>query len=109
MMDENDGIRALKLTLIITFIAGFIYSDIYSFAQDKNFILIMFILLCGLVGFNLINLFRSFSRDTTRYVAISGAILFSFFIILDFNRLIYLKILMLMIGIQLSICHIQYI
>ena len=37
MMDENDGIRALKLTLIITFIAGFIgYSDIYSFAQDKK-------------------------------------------------------------------------
>ena len=90
MMDENDGIRALKLTLIITFIAGFIgYSDIYSFAQDKNFVLIMFLLLCGLVGFNLINLFRSFSRDTTRYVAISGAVLFSFFIILDFNRLIY--------------------
>ena len=92
MMDENDGIRALKLTLIITFIAGFIgYSDIYSFAQDKNFILIMFLLLCGLVGFNLINLFRSFSRDTTRYVAISGAVLFSFFIILDFNRLVYLQ------------------
>ena len=92
MMDENDGIRALKLTLIITFIAGFIgYSDIYSFAQDKNFVLIMFLLLCGLVGFNLINLFRSFSRDTTRYVAISGAVLFSFFIILDFNRLIYLQ------------------
>ena len=92
MMDENDGIRALKLTLIITFIAGFIgYSDIYSFAQDKNFILIMFLLLSGLVGFNLINLFRSFSRDTTRYVAISGAVLFSFFIILDFNRLVYLQ------------------
>jgi FtsH-binding integral membrane protein len=92
MMDENDGIRALKLTLIITFIAGFIgYSDIYSFAQDKNFIMIMFILLCGLVGFNLINIFRSFSRDTTRYVAVGGAILFSFFIILDFNRLIYLE------------------
>ena len=92
MMDENDGIRALKLTLIITFIAGFIgYSDIYSFAQDKNFVLIMFLLLCGLVGFNLINLFRSFSRVTTRYVAISGAVLFSFFIILDFNRLVYLQ------------------
>jgi len=92
MMDENDGIRALKLTLIITFIAGFIgYSDIYSFAQDKNFILIMFLLLSGLVGFNLINLFRSFSRDTTRYIAISGAVLFSFFIILDFNRLVYLQ------------------
>ena len=83
---------SIKLTLIITFIAGFIgYSDIYSFAQDKNFIMIMFILLCGLVGFNLINIFRSFSRDTTRYVAVGGAILFSFFIILDFNRLIYLE------------------
>ena len=51
----------------------------------------MFLLLCGLVGFNLINLFRSFSRDTTRYVAIIGAVLFSFFIILDFNRLVYLQ------------------
>ena len=78
LWDENDGIRALELT-VVTFIAGFIgYSDIYSFAQDKNFIMIMFILLCGLIGFNLINIFRSFSRDTTRYVAVGGAILFSF-------------------------------
>ena len=34
-MDENDGIKALKLVLLITILAGFIgYSDIYSFAEN---------------------------------------------------------------------------
>ena len=92
MMDENDGMRALKITLIITFIAGFIgYSDFYSFAQNGYLIMIMGILLFGLVLFSFANLVRGFSRTTTRYVAIGGAILFTLFIIVDFNRLIYLE------------------
>ena len=42
MMDENDGMRALKITLIVTFIAGFIgYSDFYSFAQNGYLTTIM--------------------------------------------------------------------
>ena len=45
----------------------------------------------GLVVFTFINLFRGFSRATTRYVAIGGAILFTLYIIVDFNRLIYLE------------------
>ena len=92
MMDENDGMRALKITLIVTFIAGFIgYSDFYSFAQNGYLIMIMVILLLGLVIFSFANLVRGFSRTTTRYVAIGGAILFTLFIIVDFNRLIYLE------------------
>ena len=92
MIDENDGMRALKITLIITFIAGFIgYSDFYSFAQNGYLTTIMGILLFGLVVFTFINLFRGFSRATTRYVAIGGAILFTLYIIVDFNRLIYLE------------------
>ena len=92
MMDENDGMRALKITLIVTFVAGFIgYSDFYSFAQNAYLTTIMGILLFGLVVFTFINLFRGFSRATTRYVAISGAILFTLYIIVDFNRLIYLE------------------
>ena len=92
MMDENDGMRALKITLIVTFIAGFIgYSDFYSFAQNGYLTTIMGILLFGLVIFTFINLFRGFSRATTRYVAIGGAILFTLYIIVDFNRLIYLE------------------
>ena len=92
MMDENDGMRALKITLIVTFIAGFIgYSDFYSFAQNGYLTTIMGILLFGLVMFSFFNLFRGFSRATTRYVAIGGAILFTLYIIVDFNRLIYLE------------------
>ena len=92
MMDENDGMRALKITLIVTFVAGFIgYSDFYSFAQNGYLTTIMGILLFGLVVFTFINIFRGFSRATTRYVAIGGAILFTLYIIVDFNRLIYLE------------------
>ena len=92
MMDENDGMRALKITLIVTFIAGFIgYSDFYSFAQNGYLTTIMGISLFGLVVFSFINLFRGFSRAVTRYVAIGGAILFTLYIIVDFNRLIYLE------------------
>ena len=92
MMDENDGMRALKITLVVTFIAGLIgYSDFYSFSQNGYLTTIMGILLFGLVVFTFINLFRGFSRATTRYVAIGGAILFTLYIIVDFNRLIYLE------------------
>ena len=92
MMDENDGVRALKITLIVTFVAGFIgYSDFFSFSQNGYLTTIMGILLFGLVVFTFINLFRGFSRATTRYVAIGGAILFTLYIIVDFNRLIYLE------------------
>ena len=92
MMDENDGMRALKITLIVTFVAGFIgYSDFYSFAQNGYLTTIMGLLLFGLVIFSFFNLFRGFSRATTRYVAIGGAILFTLYIIVDFNRLIYLE------------------
>ena len=92
MMDENDGMRALKITLVVTFVAGLIgYSDFYSFSQNGYLTTIMSILLFGLVVFTFINLFRGFSRATTRYVAIGGAILFTLFIIVDFNRLIYLE------------------
>ena len=92
MMDENDGMRALKITLIVTFVAGFIgYSDFYSFAQNGYLTTIMGISLFGLVIFSFFNLFRGFSRATTRYVAIGGAILFTLYIIVDFNRLIYLE------------------
>ena len=92
MVDENDGIRALKITLIVTFLAGFIgYSDFYSFAQNEYLILVMFLLLLGLVVFSLVNLFRGFSRGVSRAVAIGGATLFSLYIIVDFNRLIYME------------------
>ncbi len=92
IVDENDGMRALKITLIVTFLAGFIgYSDFYSFAQNEYLMLVMFLLLLGLLVFSLINLFRGFSRGVSRMVAIGGATLFSLYIIVDFNRLIYME------------------
>ena len=53
--------------------------------------LVMFLLLLGLVVFGLVNLFRGFSRGVSRAVAIGGATLFSLYIIVDFNRLIYME------------------
>ena len=92
MMDENDGIRALKITIIVTFLAGFIgYSDFYSFAQNGYLILLMFLLLTGLIILSLVNIIRGFSRGTSRLIAIGGAALFALFIIVDFNRLVYLE------------------
>ena len=92
MMDENDGIRALKITIIVTFLAGFIgYSDFYSFAQNGYLILLMFLLLTGLIILSLVNIIRGFSRGTSRLIAIGGATLFTLFIIVDFNRLVYLE------------------
>jgi len=92
MMDENDGIRALKITIIVTFLAGFIgYSDFYSFAQNGYLILLMFLLLTGLIILSLVNIIRGFSRGTSRLIAIGGAALFTLFIIVDFNRLVYLE------------------
>ena len=62
-----------------------------SLFPSFNLILYSPLTISVIIASSPLNIFRSFSRDTTRYVAVGGAILFSFFIILDFNRLIYLE------------------
>ena len=89
-MDENDGFTALKIVLVVTILTGFIgYSDFYSFSEDPLFGAMLMFSLFGLLIFNFVRFFMEFSRNTTRIAAIFGSILFSLFLIYDFN---YIKI-----------------
>jgi FtsH-binding integral membrane protein len=85
-MDENDGFTALKIVLMVTILTGFIgYSDFYSFSENTIFGGVLLLCLFALILFNFVRFFMEFSRKTTRWAAIAGATLFSFFLIYDFN------------------------
>ena len=85
-MDENDGFTALKIVLMVTILTGFIgYSDFYSFSENTIFGGVLLLCSFALLLFNFARFFMEFSRKTTRWAAIAGATLFSFFLIYDFN------------------------
>ena len=85
-MDENDGFTALKIVLVVTMLTGFIgYRDFISFSDSNIFGLMLLISLFGLLSFNIVRFFKEFSRQTIRMAAIFGSILFSLFLLYDFN------------------------
>ena len=85
-MDENDGFTALKIVLVVTLITGFIgYGDFISFSESSLFGIILIISLFGLLIFNFARFYMEFSRKAVRRSAIFGAILFSLFLLFDFN------------------------
>ncbi len=85
-MDENDGFTALKIVLVVTLITGFIgYGDFISFSESSGFGLVLIISLFGLLIFNFSRYYMEFSRKAVRRSAIFGAILFSLFLLYDFN------------------------
>ena len=85
-MDENDGFTALKIVLVVTMLTGFIgYRDFISFSDSNIFGLMLLISLFGLLSFNIVRFFKEFSRKTIRMAAIFGSILFSLFLLYDFN------------------------
>ena len=85
-MDENDGFTALKIVLVVTLITGFIgYGDFISFSESSAFGLVLIISLFGLLIFNFSRYYMEFSRKAVRRSAIFGAILFSLFLLYDFN------------------------
>ena len=85
-MDENDGFTALKIVLVVTMLTGFIgYRDFISFSDSNIFGLMLLISLFGLLSFNTVRFFKEFSRQTIRMAAIFGSILFSLFLLYDFN------------------------
>ncbi len=85
-MDENDGFTALKIVLVVTMLTGFIgYRDFISFSDSNIFGSMLLISLLGLLTFNIIRFFKEFSRQTIRMAAIFGSILFSLFLLYDFN------------------------
>ena len=87
-MDENDGFTALKIVLAVTLMTGFIgYGDFYSFSENSLFGYILLIALFGLILFNFARFFMEISRTKVRISAIFGAILFSLFLLYDFDYL----------------------
>ena len=87
-MDENDGFTALKIVLAVTLMTGFIgYGDFYSFSENSLFGYILLIALFGLLLFNFARFFMEISRPKVRISAIFGAILFSLFLLYDFDYL----------------------
>ena len=72
--------------LVVTLITGFIgYGDFISFSESSLFGIILIISLFGLLIFNFARFYMEFSRKTVRRSAIFGAILFSLFLLFDFN------------------------
>tara|TARA_B100000965_G_scaffold200435_1_gene167357 strand:+ start:709 stop:1572 length:864 start_codon:yes stop_codon:yes gene_type:complete len=85
-MDENDGFTALKIVLIVTLLTGLIgYGDFYSFSQNSIFGATLCLSLFGLLIFHFVRFFKDFSRNTVKAAAIFGSMLFSLFLLYDFN------------------------
>ena len=88
-MDENDGIRALKITLLATLFSGFIgYSDIGTAIYNSGIVQnILFFGLLALIVFEFSRTTFKFSRNTIRVKAFFGIGLFILFLFYDFARL----------------------
>jgi len=88
-MDENDGIRALKITILATIFSGFVgYSDIGQALNSSGIIhVILFFGLLGLILFEFLRTTMNFSRNTIRLKAFFGIGLFILFLFVDFARL----------------------
>ena len=88
-MDENDGIRALKITLLATLFSGFIgYSDIGNAIYNSGIVQnILFFGLLALIVFEFLRTTFKFSRSTIRVKAFFGIGLFILFLFYDFARL----------------------
>ena len=85
-MDENDGFTALKIVFFVTLLTGFIgYGDFYSFSQNDIFGATLSLSLFGLIVFHIARFVKDFSRNTIRAAAIFGSLLFSLFLLYDFN------------------------
>ena len=85
-MDENDGFTALKIVFFVTLLTGFIgYGDFYSFSQNHIFGATLSLSLFGLIVFHFARFVKDFSRNTIRAAAIFGSLLFSLFLLYDFN------------------------
>ena len=88
-MDENDGIRALKITLLATIFSGFVgYSDIGQALNSSGYVhAFLFFGLLGLIIFEFSRTTFKFSRNTIRAKAFFGIGLFILFLFVDFARL----------------------
>jgi FtsH-binding integral membrane protein len=84
-MDENDGLRILKLTVAITFLAALI--GIYSGLDFSWLGFVLIIPLFLLVTWNFLNIFYNFSGWLKRSMGFFGSVIFTLYLLYDFNRL----------------------
>ena len=84
-MDENDGLRILKLTVFITFLTAII--GIYSGIDFSSLGYILIIPLFILVIWNLLNIFINFTSVSKRIMGFFGSIIFIGYLLFDFYRL----------------------
>ena len=84
-MDENDGLRILKLTVAITFLAALI--GIYSGLDFSWLGFVLIIPLFLLVTWNFLNIFYNFSGWLKRSMGFFGSVIFTLYLLYDFNIL----------------------
>ena len=84
-MDENDGLRILKLTVAITFLTALI--GIYSGIDFSWLGFVLIIPLSLLVAWNFLNVFYNFSGWAKRLGGVFGSLIFILYLLYDFNRL----------------------
>ena len=84
-MDENDGLRILKLTVVITFFTAII--GMYSGIDFSSLGYILIIPLFILVIWNLLNIFINFTSAYKRIMGFFGSIIFIGYLLFDFYRL----------------------
>ena len=84
-MDENDGLRILKLTVFITFLTAII--GIYSGIDFSSLGYILIIPLFVLVIWNLLNIYINFTSVSRRIMGFFGSITFIGYLLYDFYRL----------------------
>src|SRR5690606_3424995 len=84
-VDENLGTTVLAITASVTFITALIglYSGI-NFSFMGKFLLIALI---GLIAINILRLFIKISGTKRKIIAIFEVVLFTFYLIYDFNRI----------------------
>ena len=84
-MDENDGLRILKLTVFLTFLAGII--GMYSGIDFSSLGLVLIGPLGVLIIWNIAGIFKNFTRWSRRIMGIFGSFVFIGFLLFDFHRL----------------------
>ena len=87
--DDNDGILAMKLTMLITFFTALIglYSGI-DFANNVALNAFLFFSLIGLIIFEISRSFINISRPKVKGVAFFGIFIFIGFLLVDFNYIV---------------------
>ena len=84
-IDENDGLRILKLIVVITFLAALI--GIYSGLNFSWLGFVLIIPLFLLVTWNFLNIFYNFSGRSKQLGGAFGSVIFILYLLFDFNRL----------------------